>query len=63
MGIMNRVINELESANQPMISPVVLNGNEFGFFANHSLVLASHVARAHLAMRELQQQLSGGSGL
>jgi hypothetical protein len=63
MGIMNRVINELEGANQPMICPVVLNGNEFGFFANHSLVLASHVARAHLALRELQQQLSGGSGL
>ncbi len=62
LGIMNRILNELESANQPMISPVVLNGNEYGLLANHSLVLASHIARAHLAMRELQQQLSGGGG-
>jgi len=60
MGIMNRVINELESANQPMRSPMVLNGREFGFVQNHSLILAAHVARAHLAMQELQRQISGG---
>lgn len=60
MGVMNRIVNELESANKTMRSPVVLNGYEFGFLQNHSLVLASHVAKAHLAVQELQQQLRGG---
>jgi len=60
MGTMNRIINELESANKPMLSPMVLNGTEFGVVQNHSLVLASHLAKAHLAIQELQRQLRGG---
>jgi len=60
MGIMNRIVNELESANKLMKSPVVLNGSEFGIIQNHSLVLAAHVAKAHLAIQELQKQISGG---
>lgn len=62
MGIMNRVINELESACKPMGSPIVLNGNEFGTIQNHSLVLGAHVAKAHLAVQELQKQIAGGGG-
>jgi hypothetical protein len=60
MGVMNRILNELESANKPMGSPMVLNGKEFGVLQNHSLVLASHLAKAHLAVQELQLQLRGG---
>ena len=60
MGVMNRIVNELESANNPMRSPMVLNGKEFGFLQNHSLVLASHVAKAHLALQELVRQMQGG---
>ncbi|MDF3127713.1 DUF2333 family protein [Kiritimatiellaeota bacterium B1221] len=60
MGIMNRIINELESACKPMESPIVLNGKEFGAVQNHSLVLAGHVAKAHLAVQELQKQIAGG---
>jgi len=60
MGIMNRVLNELESANKPMKSPMVLNGSELGIIQNHSLVLAAHLAKAHLAIQELQRQLAGG---
>jgi hypothetical protein len=60
MGIMNRVLNELEQANNPMKSPMVLNGSEYGIIQNHSLVLAAHLAKAHLAIQELQRQLAGG---
>jgi hypothetical protein len=63
MGVMNRIVNELENANKPMRSPMVLNGEEFGFLQNHSLVLASHLAKAHLAVQELQLQLRGGGRL
>jgi hypothetical protein len=63
MGVMNRILNELESANKPMKSPMVLNGKEFGMLQNHSLVMASHLAKAHLAIKELQQQLRGGGSL
>jgi hypothetical protein len=63
MGPMNRIINELEAANKPISSPMVLNGREFGVLQNHSLVMASHLAKAHLAMTELQQQLRGGGNL
>lgn len=62
LGIMNRIINELENACKPMKSPMVLNGNEFGMVQNHSLVLGAHVAKAHLAIQELQKQLAGGGG-
>jgi len=62
MGIMNRVINELEQACKPMKSPVVLNGSEFGVIQNHSLVLGAHVAKANLAVQELQKQIAGGGG-
>lgn len=62
MGIMNRVLNELENANKPMKSPMVLNGQEYGVIQNHSLVLAAHLAKAHLAIQELQKQLAGGGG-
>lgn len=60
MGIVNRVLNELENATNPMRSPMVLNGTEFGFVQNHSMVMAAHLAKAHLAVQELQLQISGG---
>ena len=62
MGIMNRIINELEAASKPMGSPMVLNGSEYGVIQNHSLVLGAHVAKAHLAVQELQRQIAGGGG-
>lgn len=62
MGVMNRVVNELEKACVPMESPIVLNGHEFGAVQNHSLVLAAHVAKAQLALSELQKQIAGGGG-
>jgi hypothetical protein len=34
-----QIIRELESSLQPLHSPMILNGNGYGFFANHSLVM------------------------
>lgn len=63
MGTMNRILSELHTANQPMVSPVVLNGSEFGFAHNHSLTLAAHIAKAHLAVQDLRVLLRGGGDL
>lgn len=54
-----QIIRELEAGLEGMSSPIVLNGKGFGLFANHSLVLASYLSRAHAAaidVRELLQQ-------
>lgn len=63
MGIMNRILSELHTASQPMISPVVLNGREYGFLHNHSLTMAAHIAKAHLAIQDLRVLLRGGGDL
>lgn len=55
-----QIIRELEAAQQPLGSPVILNGSGFGFFANHSLVMASYVSRANAAIIDLRQLLSQG---
>jgi len=62
-GTMNRILSELYMANQPMRSPMVLNGEEFGFLQNHSLTLAAHLAKANLAMQDLRTLLRGGSDI
>ncbi|MGQ0335186.1 DUF2333 family protein [Halomonas elongata] len=56
---------ELERSQRRLWSPVVLNGSGFGIFANHSLVMASHVLRARDLVRELAEGLAApveGSG-
>lgn len=47
-------IHELEATQQPLWSPVVLNGSGFGLFANHSLVLANYLHRARSELAEVQ---------
>ena len=56
----DQVIRELEEAQTGLGSPVVLNGSAFGFFANHSLVLANYVSRANAALIELRELLRRG---
>ena len=63
MGLMNRILSELYAASKPMVSPVVLNGSEYGFVHNHSLTMAAHVTKAHLAIQDLRILLRGGSDL
>ena len=41
-------------------SPVILNGSPFGFFANHSLVMANYVSRANAAIIDLKSLLDRG---
>lgn len=50
-------IHELEATQQPLWSPVVLNGSGFGLFANHSLVLANYLHRARAEIGEMQALL------
>jgi hypothetical protein len=57
---LQQVIRELEEAQQPLWSPVVLNGSSFGFFANHSLVLANYLSRANATVIELRALLERG---
>ncbi|MBN8480459.1 MAG: DUF2333 family protein [Xanthomonadales bacterium] len=60
MVSLEQVIRELEEAQTGLGSPIVLNGSAFGFFANHSLVLANYVSRANAALIELRELLRRG---
>jgi hypothetical protein len=57
---LEQVIRELEEAQRPLNSPMVLNGSPFGFFANHSLVMANYVSRANAALIDLRELLRRG---
>jgi hypothetical protein len=55
-----QIMRELEGALEPVASPMILNGDGYGFFANHSLVLASYLSRAHAAVIDLRELLAQG---
>lgn len=55
-----QIIRELEATQEPLRSPMVLNGSKFGALANHSLVMANYVARANAAIIDLRFLLSDG---
>ena len=57
---LRQIIRELEATQEPVLSPVILNGNGFGLFANHSLVMASYVSRANAALIDLRDLLNRG---
>jgi len=57
---LQQIIRELEATQQPIWSPMILNGTGFGFVANHSLVMASHISRANAAIIDLRALLSQG---
>ncbi|HEY0180090.1 MAG TPA: DUF2333 family protein [Dokdonella sp.] len=57
---LDQVIRELEESQKPLGSPIVLNGAPFGFFANHSLVMANYVSRANAAIIDLRELLKRG---
>ncbi|MCR6701265.1 MAG: DUF2333 family protein [Dokdonella sp.] len=57
---LEQVIRELEEAQHRVWSPMILNGSPYGFFANHSLVLANYVSRANAALIELRTLLRRG---
>ena len=57
---LRQIIRELEGTQHSLSSPVILNGSGFGLFANHSLVMASYIARANAAMIDLRELLAQG---
>jgi hypothetical protein len=57
---LRQIVRELEEAQAPMWSPVVLNGGQYGLFANHSLVMANYVSRANAAIIDLRKLLERG---
>ncbi len=57
---LRQIIRELEGTQQAMWSPIILNGNGFGFVTNHSLVMASYVSRANAALIDLERLLEQG---
>lgn len=57
---MQQIIRELEAAQQPLWSPMVLNGSGLGVLANHSLVMASYITRANAAIIDLRELLAQG---
>jgi len=55
-----QIIRELESTQDPLHAPMVLNGDKFGLFANHSLVMANYISRANAAIMDLRFLLQQG---
>ena len=55
-----QIIRELEATQEPLRSPMVLNGSQFGALSNHSLVMANYVSRANAAIIDLRYLLSEG---
>lgn len=55
-----QIIRELESTQHSLHSPMVLNGGQFGLFANHSLVMANYISRANAAIIDLRNLLQDG---
>jgi hypothetical protein len=57
---LRQIIRELQSTQQTVWSPMILNGTGFGFVANHSLVMASYISRANAAVIDLRDLLAQG---
>lgn len=55
-----QIVRELEATQETVWAPMILNGDGFGMFANHSLVMASYIARANAAIIDLRTLLSQG---
>lgn len=57
---LQQIIRELEASQQPVMSPMILNGSGFGMLANHSLVMANYISRANAAIIDLRRLLEQG---
>ncbi len=55
-----QIIRELESSQEAVWSPFILNGSGFGLVANHSLVMASYISRANAGIIDLRELLNNG---
>ncbi|MCI0652944.1 MAG: DUF2333 family protein [Methylococcaceae bacterium] len=57
---LRQIIQELEDSQSAILSPVILNGDGFGMFANYSLTMANHIARANAAAIDLRELMLRG---
>lgn len=57
---LRQIIRELETTQQTVWSPMILNGSGFGILINHSLILASYISRANAAVIDLRNLLEQG---
>ena len=57
---LQQIIRDLDKASMRKWSPMMLNGHGYGALANHSLVLASYIARANAAVLDLRMLLQRG---
>ena len=57
---LQQIIRELEPTQDAIWSPMILNGDGLGLLANHSLVMASYIARANAAIIDLRTLLTQG---
>lgn len=57
---LKQIIRDLESTQEAIWAPMVLNGSGFGLVANHSLVMANYISRANAALIDLRSLLEQG---
>ena len=57
---LRQIIRELESSQESILSPVVLNGSGFGLLSNYSLTMANYISRANAAIIDLRNLLEQG---
>ncbi|MGH8556193.1 MAG: DUF2333 family protein [Methylococcales bacterium] len=60
IATLRQIIHELEDGQAEILSPVILNGDGFGLFANYSLTMANHIARANAATLDLRELMLRG---
>lgn len=57
---LRQVIRDLESTQETLWSPMILNGDGFGFVANHSLAMANYISRANAALIDIRSLIDQG---
>ncbi len=57
---LRQIIRELEPTQDPVWSPMILNGSGFGLLANHSMVMGAYISRANAALIDLRNLLQRG---
>jgi hypothetical protein len=57
---LKQIVRKLRDTQNPIWSPLILNGTGFGPMSNHSLVMASYISRANAAIADLRRLLEQG---
>ena len=60
LATVRRIVHEFEDSQAAVLSPMILNGDGFGIFANYSLTMANYITRANAATLDLRDLLIRG---